>query len=153
MTSPSVPLSLSVPSLSVQSLLTLADAQNLGIEDCLFLETEVNKLIAKKINDYFSREEHEHFTDLIKQSWFRYELKGLLKIRYGLLVQIDMQNDGEEIYVIEDFPLRISQYSKKGLQVVYTEKSKTMIRKDIVKYAEFLFPVNNATTFSINNLM
>jgi len=145
-----VPLSLSVPSvpsLSVQSLLTLADAQILGLEDCLFLEAEVNKLIAKKINNYwknvyFSREGHEQFTDLIKQSWFRYELKGLLKIRRGLLVQIDMQNDDEDTYVIKDVPLRISHYSKKGLQQIW-EKSITMARKDILEYAKFLFQNNN----------
>lgn len=138
----------SVPSLSVQSLLTLADAQNLGIEDCLFLETEVNKLIAKKINNHwknvhFSREGHEPFTDLIKQSWFRYELKGLLKIRHGWVVQLDMQNDGEEIYEIEDCPLQIRHYSKKGLQAIWREKSKTITRKDIVEYAEFLFASGN----------
>jgi hypothetical protein len=91
----------SVPSLTVKSLLTLADAQNLSLDDCLFFEAEVNQLVTKKVNNHFkseflSREGAEQFTELICKSWFLFGKSGLLKVRHKLTVQIDFHNESKD---------------------------------------------------------
>lgn len=91
----------SVPSLSVQSLLTLTDAQNLSLDDCLFFESEVSKLIVQKVSNHFkseylSKEGAEQFTELIYQSWFLFGKSGVVNYKHKLTVQIEFHNESKD---------------------------------------------------------